>query len=288
MAANITTTVLRSSKGPVVRSGDLVGVLYAGNLIDADKTQFDANYDFTTFSAVPGRDLFTFTLGSGSVIAGWDQGLTGRRLGEVLELTIPAELAYGSAGAPPRIPADAPLQFKVELVGARPQGETKAIYPDLADLGVSKKEIKLLQSAKTKTSSSKVGTGLDDSIIGGPNADLIIGLGGSDSITGGPSGDVLIAGSGNNQFIYTDINESAARNKQRDQIIGFNRKTDTIDLSSIADNLHFIGKKSFSKTAGEVSFLNGSLLLDSNGNGKSDFEIVMLGTKQIGSNNLIF
>jgi len=89
----------------------LLACSISGNLDDANKTPFDANYDFSTFSLVPGRQLFTFTLGSGSVIAGWEQGLNGRRLGEVVELTIPSELAYGSAGSPPIIPPDAALQF---------------------------------------------------------------------------------------------------------------------------------------------------------------------------------
>ena len=127
MASDVEINVLRRSKGAVVRAGDQLGVLYSGSLVNGDGTPFDANYDFSNFSTIPGRQLFGFTLGSGRVIEGWDQALTGRRLGEVLELTIPAELAYGSAGAPPSIPANAPLRFLVELVGAVPVGASKAM-----------------------------------------------------------------------------------------------------------------------------------------------------------------
>ena len=110
-----------------LRKGDVLGVLYSGSLENGGGQRFDANYDFNTFSVIPGRQLFTFTLGSGQVIQGWDQALSGRRLGEVLDLVIPSELAYGSAGAPPSIPPDAPLRFRVELVGAIPAGESKAV-----------------------------------------------------------------------------------------------------------------------------------------------------------------
>jgi FK506-binding protein 2 len=58
----------------------------------------------------------TFTLGMGQVIAGWDQGLLGMCAGEKRKLVIPSDLAYGSAGAPPTIPANAALVFEVECV----------------------------------------------------------------------------------------------------------------------------------------------------------------------------
>lgn len=287
MAAAITTTVLRRSKGAVVRKGDLVGVLYSGNLNDANKTPFDANYDFSTFSLVPGRQLFTFTLGSGSVIAGWEQGLNGRRLGEVVELTIPSELAYGSAGSPPVIPPDAALQFKVELVGAIPAGKEAAVYPDYKDLGLSRKAINLIEASTIEAVSRKLGTVLDDNINGGNNSDLLIGFAGNDALNGGASADLLIAGGDSNLYVYTSASDSvAARNKQ-DQIIEFNPRRDKIDLSPIGDNLTFIGKQKFSNTAGEVRFTPGHLQLDSNGDGKAELEILLLGTSRLTSNNLI-
>lgn len=73
-----------------------------------DGTEFD--------SSIPRGNPLTFKLGSGQVIKGWDQGLLGMCEGEQRKLVIPPELAYGSAGAPPKIPKSATLTFHVELV----------------------------------------------------------------------------------------------------------------------------------------------------------------------------
>jgi peptidylprolyl isomerase len=60
---------------------------------------------------------FTFTLGQGKVIPGWDQGVPGMKIGGRRELIIPAALAYGANGSPPTIPPNAPLVFVVDLLG---------------------------------------------------------------------------------------------------------------------------------------------------------------------------
>ena len=59
---------------------------------------------------------FTFTLGQGQVIKGWDQGVVGMKVGEVRKLTIPSELAYGANGIPGVIPGGATLVFEVTLL----------------------------------------------------------------------------------------------------------------------------------------------------------------------------
>ncbi|XP_073982402.1 peptidyl-prolyl cis-trans isomerase FKBP2 [Rhodnius prolixus] len=86
--------------------GDLLHMHYTGKLEDG--TVFD--------SSLERNQPLTFTLGSGQVIKGWDQGLMGMCEGEKRKLVIPSDLAYGSRGSPPKIPADATLIFEVELV----------------------------------------------------------------------------------------------------------------------------------------------------------------------------
>ena len=74
-----------------------------------DGTKFDSSLDRGT--------PFTFTLGAGQVIKGWDQGLLGACVGEKRKLLIPPELGYGATGSPPKIPANADLVFETEVTG---------------------------------------------------------------------------------------------------------------------------------------------------------------------------
>ncbi len=88
-------------------AGQTVEVHYTGWLTDG--TKFDSSHD---------RDqTFSFKLGGGQVIAGWDQGVAGMKIGGARKLTIPAELGYGDRGAGGVIPPGATLVFKVELIG---------------------------------------------------------------------------------------------------------------------------------------------------------------------------
>ena len=83
--------------------------------------QFDASFDFDSFEGAEGRGPFSFVLGAGQVIEGWDKALKGRRLGEVLELNIPFAMAYGKQGFGEMIPSKTPLRFKVELLASGPR-----------------------------------------------------------------------------------------------------------------------------------------------------------------------
>jgi FKBP-type peptidyl-prolyl cis-trans isomerase len=96
---------LREGSGPAAKNGDLVAVHYAGYLKDG--TQFDSNVTSSPF---------TLTLGKAQVIKGWDEGLVGMKAGSERKLIIPADLAYGLRGSPPRVPENAELTFNVQMV----------------------------------------------------------------------------------------------------------------------------------------------------------------------------
>jgi len=103
----LVTEVLREGAGDrVAENGDNLSVHYVGTLLSGSK--FDSSRDRGT--------PFTFTLGAGQVIKGWDQGMLGMKVGEVRKLTIPASLGYGSRGAGDIIPPNATLVFEVELI----------------------------------------------------------------------------------------------------------------------------------------------------------------------------
>jgi FKBP-type peptidyl-prolyl cis-trans isomerase FkpA len=98
--------------GTLASSGRTLTVNYTGWLYDAAQPGFKG----TQFDTSVGKTPFTFRLGAGQVIAGWDQGLLGMRAGGKRTLIIPAAMAYGRAGSGTSIPPDAPLIFEVDLV----------------------------------------------------------------------------------------------------------------------------------------------------------------------------
>ncbi len=102
------TKELIAGTGAEAKDGDTVTVNYVGVLYKGGK-EFDASWKR--------KEPFSFALGKGQVIKGWDQGVVGMKVGGRRELIIPSELAYGKTGSPPTIPANAPLVFVVDLLG---------------------------------------------------------------------------------------------------------------------------------------------------------------------------
>jgi peptidylprolyl isomerase/FKBP-type peptidyl-prolyl cis-trans isomerase FkpA len=98
---------LKEGTGEEAKNGDVVSVHYVGTFENG--TKFDSSIDRGT--------PFSFTLGVGQVIKGWDLGVLGMKVGEKRKLTIPSDLAYGSGGVPGAISPNSTLIFEVELFG---------------------------------------------------------------------------------------------------------------------------------------------------------------------------
>jgi hypothetical protein len=95
--------------GAEAKAGDKVSVNYRGSLTNGK--EFDSSYSR--------NEAFTFPLGAGRVIRGWDEGVAGMKVGGQRTLTIPPELGYGARGAGGVIPPGATLVFDVELLGVQ-------------------------------------------------------------------------------------------------------------------------------------------------------------------------
>ena len=108
------STDLTAGTGTTAVAGRTVSVNYTGWLYDATKpdnkgTQFDSSV---------GRGLFSFLLGAGQVISGWDQGVVGMKVGGRRRLIIPPSMGYGSAANGP-IPGNSTLVFDIDLVAVQ-------------------------------------------------------------------------------------------------------------------------------------------------------------------------
>jgi peptidylprolyl isomerase len=108
--ADLTVDDLHEGTGAVANAGSTVSVHYVGVAWSNGK-QFDASWDR--------GDHFSFPLGAGRVIAGWDQGVQGMREGGRRKLTIPPHLGYGASGAGGAIKGGETLVFVVDLISVR-------------------------------------------------------------------------------------------------------------------------------------------------------------------------
>jgi FKBP-type peptidyl-prolyl cis-trans isomerase len=102
---------LKAGDGPEVRPGQTVRVHYTLSFPDGKMVE-------TSHSTDPEKDVTrTFKISPGEIIAGWEEGVPGMRVGERRKLTVPPTLGYGELGNPPAIPGNATLVFDIEVVG---------------------------------------------------------------------------------------------------------------------------------------------------------------------------
>jgi FKBP-type peptidyl-prolyl cis-trans isomerase len=116
LASGLKITDHKVGAGAEAVPGKQVTVHYTGWLFDpAAKDNKGRKFD----SSLDRKDPFTFGLGAGQVIRGWDQGVAGMKVGGQRTLVIPPEMGYGARGAGGVIPPNATLVFDVELLGVR-------------------------------------------------------------------------------------------------------------------------------------------------------------------------
>ena len=121
ITSGLSARILRQGEGEPAEVGQIAVVHYTGWLYDeAAENNRGNKFD----SSVDRDEYFSFMLGEGRVIKGWDQGVVGMKVGEKRELTIAPEMGYGDRGAGAVIPPGATLIFDVEL--AEIQGEQPA------------------------------------------------------------------------------------------------------------------------------------------------------------------
>jgi len=105
--SGLTYIITKRGDGEPIKAGDKVVVNYTGLLTNG--TLFD--------SSVARNDPFSFPVGAGMVIEGWDEGLQNLRIGDHATLIIPPEIGYGANGAGGVIPPNATLIFIIEVIG---------------------------------------------------------------------------------------------------------------------------------------------------------------------------
>ena len=113
--AQLQVTDILVGTGATATAGNTITVHYTGWLYDEKASQYRGKQ----FDSSIGKTPFSFKLGVGQVIAGWDQGVVGMKVGGKRTLIIPSALGYGSTGAGSAIPPNAALVFEVELLAVQ-------------------------------------------------------------------------------------------------------------------------------------------------------------------------
>ncbi|XP_073036683.1 peptidyl-prolyl cis-trans isomerase FKBP20-1-like [Primulina eburnea] len=137
-------TTIRRAKADAIAPSEtlpLLDVHYEGIRAETGDV-FDTTHEDNT--------IFTFELGTGSVIKAWDIALRTMKVGEVVKITCKPEYAYGSAGSPPDVPPDSTLIFEVELVACRPRKGSSlgSVSDERARLEELKKQRELAAAVK--------------------------------------------------------------------------------------------------------------------------------------------
>jgi FKBP-type peptidyl-prolyl cis-trans isomerase len=114
-STGLRTILEKAGTGDLIHSGDMVDVLYVGKFLNGKVFE----------DAKDRAHPFTFRVGRGVVIDGWEEGLQMMREGEKRIFIVPYELGYGSRGNPPRIPRETTLVFDIEVVGVHREGTVK-------------------------------------------------------------------------------------------------------------------------------------------------------------------
>jgi FKBP-type peptidyl-prolyl cis-trans isomerase len=115
-SSNLTSTDLKTGTGPAIKPGQTAVVNYTGWLYsDAATDHKGSKFD----SSLDRNEPFSFPVGGGQVIGGWDQGVVGMQVGGQRRLVIPPELGYGARGAGGVIPPGATLVFDIDLLAIK-------------------------------------------------------------------------------------------------------------------------------------------------------------------------
>ena len=199
MAEQLTGGVERSYArdliGVATQNGDTISVRYTGKLLNG--TVFDSNADGI-------KPEFSFQLGAGRVIKGWDTGLLGVNVGDVVILSIPADQAYG-ANATGSIPANSPLNFQVEVLGR--SNATASERLSALQFGVPNTVLQAYLATANSQEADLKGLDAADQLTIGPKGGAVLAAAGNDSLTGGFGNDLLAGGLGADIFVLSVGND---------------------------------------------------------------------------------
>ena len=199
MAEQLTGGVERSYArdliGVATQNGDTISVRYTGKLLKG--TVFDSNADGI-------KPEFSFQLGAGRVIKGWDTGLLGVNVGDVVILSIPADQAYG-ANATGSIPANSPLNFQVEVLGR--SNATASERLSALQFGVPNTVLQAYLATANSQEADLKGLDAADQLTIGPKGGTVLAAAGNDSLTGDLGNDLLAGGLGADIFVLSAGND---------------------------------------------------------------------------------